>query len=118
MAFYSLFSGSPIPAAFSLVTHHWSLLISIFYFPLSALSTPNCQNKKLNVSVFSSISLFTGLPPECPDFVSYNNKIGRCEVVSACNRAAIFRACSGATRVSPSPVTNNTAGYFTPVFTW
>ena len=80
--------------------------------------TFNCHNKKLNVSVSSSICKFNGLPPECPDFVSYNNKIGRSDPVAACNRAAIFRACNGATRVSPSPVINSTAGYFTPAFTW
>jgi hypothetical protein len=32
--------------------------------------TPSCQKRKLNISVFSSMSLLTGRPPEWPDLVS------------------------------------------------
>jgi len=62
--------------------------------------------------------LLTGRPPECPDFVSYSSKIGRSDPVFACKIADIFRACKGATRVSPSPVMKSTAGYFFPFSTF
>jgi hypothetical protein len=39
------------------------------------------------------------------------------DALLACISAAILRACSGATRVSESPVMNSIAGYFVPFVT-
>ena len=44
------------------------------------------------MSVSSSMILLTGLPPECPDFVSYSSKTGRSDPVFASKIADIFRA--------------------------
>jgi hypothetical protein len=49
--------------------------------------------------------------------VSYRGSTGNPDFVDAWSRAVTLRACSGATRVSESPVMSSTAGYFPPAFT-
>src|ERR1700683_4029501 len=80
--------------------------------------TPTSANKNCSTSVSSSMILLTGRPSLWPNFVSYISRIGLSPPCAACISAAIFRACSGATRVSLSPVRKSTAGYFVPRTTW
>ncbi len=48
----------------------WQYAAGRLSWALQFVGTPSCQNRKLRMSVFSSICLLMGLPPEWPDFVS------------------------------------------------
>ena len=73
-----------------------------------------CDERKLQRRILDVSVLLKGVPPECPPFVSYRIITGLSELVAACKRAVILRACSGGTRVSASPLVMSTAGYFVP----
>jgi hypothetical protein len=49
-----------------------------------------------------------------PTSCSVRSSTGRSAEVACCSAAAIFRACSGSTRVSEPNVVNSTAGYAVP----
>ena len=75
-------------------------------------SRSSCQARNVRPSASSSARLATGLPTPWPARSSWYSRIGRSSWhgEAACTSAAILRACSGSTRVSPSAVVNSVAG--------
>src|SRR6185295_1139892 len=77
-------------------------------------SIPSSAKRNVQTSVHSSTVLASGLPWPWPARASTRRSTGRPDVVAACRRAAILRACIGSTRLSDSPVVRSTAGYAMP----
>src|SRR5438876_10368519 len=79
---------------------------------------PVRQARNAYWSARSSTCLSSGLPMPWPASRSTRRSTTASgSSLCACNKAAIFRACIGSTRLSPSPVVDGTGGYRTPART-
>ena len=105
--------GTAIETSSAIIHPRFSRFVRPMVFSLVVVMR-SCQSRKAKKLVYSTICFSTEPSSEWPASVSYSSSTGRPEIVAACKRAVILRACSGATRVSPSPVMKSTAGYFLP----